>query len=207
MITIGDPNPQRAVVLLHGRGSSPEDILALAQHLPSSQTQFLAPRAKDNTWYPRPFLRPTAENEPFLSAALEQVRLAVLETGLEQEKIVLLGFSQGACLALEYAKRCGGRFGGVVAFSGGLIGIDPELGQLAQPLESTPVFLGCDAQDAHIPLERVHTSAHILTTLGAVMDTRIYQGLGHGINQDELRVAQQMLKAVLLESGLPVSSS
>jgi phospholipase/carboxylesterase len=196
MITIGDPNPQRAVVLLHGRGSSPEDILALAQHLPSSQTQFLAPRAKDNTWYPRPFLRPTAENEPFLSAALEQVRLAVLETGLEQEKIVLLGFSQGACLALEFATRFGGRFGGVVALSGGLIGADSEVGLLACPLESTPVFLGCDAADFHIPLERVEESARVLERLGAVVDKRIYRGLGHGINQDEIDVVRQMLLGI-----------
>jgi phospholipase/carboxylesterase len=193
VIALGDPNPSRAVVLLHGRGSSPEDILGLAQHLPQAGTRFLAPRANGGAWYPQRFLRPIAENEPFLSAALEQVRLAVLETGLEQEKIMLLGFSQGACLALEFAARFGGRFGGVAALSGGLIGADSEVGLLACPLESTPVFLGCDAQDFHIPLERVEVSANILERLGAVVDKRIYRDLGHGINKDEIDVVRQML--------------
>jgi predicted esterase len=193
-ITLGDPTPKRAVVLLHGRGSSPEDILGLAQHLPSQQTQFLAPRAKNNTWYPQRFIRPTAENEPHLSVALEQVRQAILETRLPLEQVVLLGFSQGACLALEYAARHGGRFGGVVAFSGGLIGTDQELGKLGKPLESTPVFLGCDAQDFHIPLERVEESAKILSNLGAVVDKRIYQGLGHGINRDEIEAIWRILE-------------
>jgi phospholipase/carboxylesterase len=196
VIALGDPNPSRAVVLLHGRGSSPEDILGLAQHLPQAGTRFFAPRAVGGAWYPQRFLRPIAENEPFLSAALEQVRLAVLETGLEQEKIVLLGFSQGACLALEFAARHGRRFGGVAALSGGLIGADSEVGALGQPLLSTPVFLGCDANDFHIPLERVEESARVLERLGAVVDKRIYRDLGHGINQDEIDVVRQMLLGV-----------
>jgi predicted esterase len=196
VIALGDPNPSRAVVLLHGRGSSPEDILGLVQHLPQAGTRFLAPRAVGGAWYPQRFLRPIAENEPFLSTALGQVQQAVLEMGLPHEKIVLLGFSQGACLALEFAARHGGRFGGVVGLSGGLIGTDAELGALAHPLESTPVFLGCDANDFHIPLERVDSSAAILERLGAVVDKRIYRGLGHGINQDEINAVQQMLNSL-----------
>jgi predicted esterase len=175
-------------------GSSPEDILGLAQHLPSTQTQFLAPRAANNSWYPQRFLRPIAENEPHLSLALEQVRQAIQQTNLPLEQILLLGFSQGACLALEYAARHGGRFGAVVALSGGLIGADSQLGILGQPLEATPVFLGCDANDFHIPLERVEESATILSKLGAVVDKRIYRGLGHGINQDELEAIGRLLE-------------
>lgn len=196
MIEYGELNPTRAVVMLHGRGSSPEDIIGLAQHLPVSGTRFFAPRAAGGSWYPQRFLRPTQENEPYLSKALEQVAQCITHTKLAPEKIMLLGFSQGACLALEYAARQGGRFGAVVGLSGGLIGTDAELGKLGQPLESTPVFLGCDAADFHIPLERVEDSAKILQQLGAVVDKRIYKSLGHGINQDEIEAVLDLLIAV-----------
>lgn len=193
MIELGDPTPTKAVVLLHGRGSSPEDIMGLAQHLPAAGTRFYAPRASGGAWYPQRFMRPTLENEPHLSTALEQVAQCIAQTKLPLEQIMLLGFSQGACLALEYAARQGGRFGAVVALSGGLIGTNEELGKLGQPLESTPVFLGCDAADFHIPLERVEKSAEILTGLGAVLDKRIYKALGHGINQDEIEAVMGLL--------------
>ena len=123
---------QRAVIMLHGRGSSPEDILSLSTHLASADTLFIAPRARNNTWYPQRFICPIAENEPWLTSALETITQIMTDTGLSQEKIVLLGFSQGACLALEFAARQGGRFAGIIAFSGGLIGSDAEIGKLGK---------------------------------------------------------------------------
>ena len=189
---------KQAVIMLHGRGSSPEDILGLSTHLTTSDTVFIAPRAKNNTWYPQRFIRPVSENEPFLTSALETVSQAIQQTGLPQEKIVLLGFSQGACLALEYAARHGGRFGGVIAFSGGLIGSDSEVGKMGQPLLETPVFIGCDEADFHIDLNRVEESARILTKLGAKVDKRIYKGLGHSINSDEITAARSILGNVKL---------
>jgi predicted esterase len=194
-LTIGTKETaQRAVLLLHGRGSSPEDILGLRPHLEMPDTLFIAPRAKNNTWYPQRFIRPIAENEPWLSSALEMVSECIQQTGLPQSQIVLLGFSQGACLALEFAVRHGGRFGGVIAFSGGLIGT--EVGKLGQPLLETPIFIGCDEADFHIDLNRVDQSAGILTQLGANVDKRIYKGLGHSINSDEMTAARIILENV-----------
>ena len=187
---------KQAVILLHGRGSSPEDILGLRPHFDSPDTLFIAPRAANSTWYPKRFIRPVSENEPFLSSALKTVAECIQQTGLAQSQIVLLGFSQGACLALEYAARHGGRFGGVIAFSGGLIGSDAEVGKLGQPLLETPIFIGCDEADFHIDLNRVDQSARILTQLGANVDKRIYKGLGHSINSDEMTAARIILENV-----------
>ncbi len=192
-----DPT-HRSVIMLHGRGSSPEDILGLRPHFDFPDTLFIAPRARNNTWYPQRFIRPVSENEPWLTSALETVSQAIQQTGLPLEKIVLLGFSQGACLALEYAARHGGRFGGVIAFSGGLIGSNTEVGKLAKPLLETPVLIGCDEADFHIDLARVQQSSKILTSLGANVDTRIYKGLGHSINSDEITAARSILENVKL---------
>ena len=198
LIIGGLETAKQAVIMLHGRGSSPEDILGLRQHFDFPNTLFIAPRARNNTWYPQRFIRPTSENEPWLTSALETVSQAIQQTRLPLEKIVLLGFSQGACLVLEYAARHGGRFGGVIAFSGGLIGADFELGKLGQPLLETPVFIGCDETDFHIDLSRVEESAKILTQQGAKVDKRIYKGLGHSLNLDEITAAQQILGNVTL---------
>ncbi len=186
----------KAVIMLHGRGSSPEDILSLASHFEPANTLFIAPRAKNNTWYPQRFIRPNAENEPWLTSALEMITDCIEQTKFPLEKIVLLGFSQGACLSLEYAARHGGRFGGVIAFSGGLIGSDSEVGTFGKPLLETPVFIGCDEQDFHIELARVQASSHVLSSLGAKVETRIYQGLGHTINNDEIKAAQAILESL-----------
>ena len=194
MIILGKTDhPQRAVIMLHGRGSSPEDIVGLVPHLEAPDTLFIAPRANNHTWYPQRFTRPLLENEPSLGSALETISAYIATTNLSQAQIVLLGFSQGACLALEYALRQGGRFGAVIAFSGGLIGSDSEIGQLGKPLLETPIFIGCDAQDFHIELARVERSAVIFSSLGAKVNKRIYSGLGHSINQDELKAARDLI--------------
>jgi phospholipase/carboxylesterase len=198
-VTLGTrETAKRAVIMLHGRGSSPEDILSLTTHFISPDTLFIALRAKNNTWYPQRFIRPTQENEPWLTSALETVGACIESTGLPLEKIVLLGFSQGACLALEFAARHGGRFGGIIAFSGGLIGSDAELGKRVEPLLETPIFIGCDEADFHIDLARVQASTSILSSLGATVDTRIYKGLGHSINLDEITAAQSIFENVNL---------
>ncbi len=193
-VMLGNPETaQKAVIMLHGRGSSPEDILSLASHFEATDTLFVAPRARNNTWYPQRFIRPSAENEPWLTSALETISDCIAQFGLPLEKMVLLGFSQGACLALEYAVRRGGRFGGIIAFSGGLIGSDSEVGALGKPLLETPVFIGCDENDFHIDLARVEESSRIFERLGAKVDTRIYQGLGHTINSDEFEAAKSLI--------------
>ncbi len=185
-----------AVILLHGRGASPEDILGIAEHLNAADTVFVAPRARNNTWYPQRFIRPNLDNAPWLDSALNVVEESIKLTHLPLEQIVLLGFSQGACLALEYAMQTGGKFGAVIGFSGGLIGDQNELGILGKPMHNTPIFIGCDDQDFHIPLERVQQSARILSSLNANVDCRIYQGLGHSINTDELEAAQKLIAQV-----------
>lgn len=185
-----------AVILLHGRGSSARDIISLASELEQPGVAFLAPEASGGSWYPLRFLEAQARNEPFLSSALETVRLTMQQTGLEQRNIALIGFSQGACLALETAHRMGGRFKAVIGLSGGLIGADDELDLRSSPnLEGTPVFLGCSDIDAHIPLERVRRSAALLEAQGASVETRIYPNFGHGINTDELEVVRALLRA------------
>jgi phospholipase/carboxylesterase len=188
-----------AVVLLHGRGASAQSVLSLSPELGGDDVAFLAPQASNDTWYPQRFIVPTAQNEPWLSAALEAVGETVALTQLPLERVILAGFSQGACLALEYAVRAGGHFGGVIAFSGGLIGADDEVGSSrGAPITGTPIFIGCDEQDFHIPLERVQRSAQILSNLGAVVDARIYRGLGHAINADELEAARAIIDGALL---------
>jgi predicted esterase len=188
-----------AMILLHGRGGSAEDILSLADEVHASEMAYLAPQAAGYTWYPNRFTAPIVSNEPFLTSALERVDGLVqdiLTAGIAPEKIVLLGFSQGACLALEYAARHARRFGGVIALSGGLIGetLAPALytGNFAE----TPVFLGCSDVDPHIPLGRVRESSTLLKTLGATVTERIYPGLGHTVNQDEISFINGLIAAL-----------
>ncbi|HEV8634072.1 MAG TPA: alpha/beta hydrolase [Chloroflexota bacterium] len=185
-----------AVVALHGRGATAESILELAEHLPTPGVAWLAPQAAGNTWYPYPFTAPISSNEPFLTSALESVGAVVRRVeaaGVPAEKTVLLGFSQGACLALEYAARNARRYGGVVGLSGGLIGPDGTTWPYPANLAGTPVFLGCSDVDAHIPRARVEESAGVLARLGGAVTARLYPGMGHTVNEDELGWIRQLL--------------
>jgi len=187
------------VILLHGRGGSARDILSLAPELGADDAAFLAPEAYGSSWYPMSFMAPTASNEPGLSSALRRVSEIVTELdqrGVPAERVVLLGFSQGACLALEFAARSGRRFGGVVAFSGGVIGPPGRSFEVQGDLEGTPVFLGCSDLDPHIPLARVKESSAYLRALGAEVDERIYAGMPHTINNDEIVAARILLAGV-----------
>ena len=188
-----------AVVIVHGRGDSAEGILGLAPLLQAPGVAFLAPQAAGRTWYPHSFLAPIHANEPHLTSALrtlERALAAVQGAGIPPERTVLAGFSQGACLATEYTARHARRYGAVLGFSGGLIGPDGTPRDYAGSLAGTPVFLGCSDVDAHIPKDRVEETASVLARLGGSVDARIYPGMGHTINDDEIEAARALVAAL-----------
>ena len=192
-----------AMVLLHGRGASAESMLDLAEVFAQPDIAYLAPRAPGNTWYPYSFLAPTEQNEPHLSRSLATIGALVddlAERGFAPERVVLLGFSQGGCLALEYAARNARRYGAVVGLSAGLIGPETTRRDYAGSLDGTPMFLGCSDVDAHIPVERVRESTRVLGRLGGAVVERIYPGMGHTINDDEIRNIRMAL-APLFAAG------
>ncbi|NUO84146.1 dienelactone hydrolase family protein [candidate division KSB1 bacterium] len=191
-----------AMIMLHGRGATAESILALAEEFQQKDFAYLAPQAAGGTWYPNRFLAPTASNEPWLSSALavvDNVVAQVLAAGIPTERIMLLGFSQGACLALEYAARNAQRYGGVVGLSGGLIGAEGEPRQDRGTFNGTPIFLGCSEVDFHIPRERVEHAAKILQTLSGEVTTRWYRNMDHTVNHDEIKFVRSMMAAVAVE--------
>jgi predicted esterase len=190
---------QAVMVLLHGRGATAQSILSFAGEIGQPDVAYLAPQATGNTWYPNSFLAPISSNEPGLSSALaviDELIRRLSERGVPAERVMLLGFSQGACLALEYAARNARRYGGVVGLSGGLIGPDGTPRAYGGSLAGTPVFLGCSDSDFHIPKERVHHSADVFRQLGGDVTERLYPGMGHTINQDELAFVQELLRSV-----------
>jgi predicted esterase len=195
------PSPaeaRRVVILLHGRGASADDILSLAHGLSAADVAYVAPQAAGHTWYPHSFLAPMEQNEPFLSSALRVVRdLAgdLERQGVGADRLVLLGFSQGACLTLEFAARHARRYAAIVALSGGLIGADDTPRRYPGSFDGTPAFLGCSDIDPHVPLARVRESAEILRRMGAIVDERIYPRMGHAVNRDELEAVDALLRA------------
>ncbi|HEV8150106.1 MAG TPA: dienelactone hydrolase family protein [Gemmatimonadales bacterium] len=198
---LGPPvETSRAVLLLlHGRNAGPENILELAHLLPHPEFSYLAPAAAGNTWYPYSFLSETERNEPGLSSGLwviDRLLQDVAARGVERSRVILLGFSQGGCLAAEYAVRHATRLGGVLALSGGLIGPPGTRWDYPGDFAGTPVLLGCSDVDPHIPRERVAESARVFERLGAQVTERIYPGLGHQVNEDELEFARQLMRRV-----------
>lgn len=178
-----------AMVMIHGRGATAESILALAAEFRVPGIAYLAPQAVGYAWYPLSFLAPPARNEPFLTSALAVVGRAVAaaaDAGIPPERTYLLGFSQGACLASEWVARNARRFGGLFALSGGLIGDQVDRSNYGGGLAGMPAFLGCSDVDGHIPASRVQETAAILEELGAAVDMRLYRGMGHTVNQDEI---------------------
>ena len=187
-----------AIIAVHGRGASAEDILTVADALALDDILYVAPQAADHTWYPYSFLSPMDRNEPGLTSGLARISALIDVLGREgvpPERIGLLGFSQGACLSLEYAARHARRYAALIGFSGGLIGPPGTPRVYPGSLEGTPVFLGCSDIDPHIPLERVRESTTALRALKAVVDERIYPGMGHLVNEDEIDAARALLTA------------
>jgi phospholipase/carboxylesterase len=189
-----------AMVLLHGRGASAEDILLVASELRRPGMAFLAPQAAGHTWYPNSFLAPIETNEPYLSSALalvDALLASIASQGIPAERTVVLGFSQGACLATEYVARHARRYGGVVGWSGGLIGPDGTPREYEGTLAGTPVFLGCSNIDPHVPRARVDLTAEVLRRLGGDVTERIYPRMGHTVNEDEIAFVTEMLAALV----------
>lgn len=185
-----------AVILLHGRGASARDILGLKDHFSSTDISWLAPQAARSTWYPHSFLAPLERNEPWLGSALRVVAELVEESsrrGVSPARIALMGFSQGACLALEFAARHAQRYAAIIAFTGGLIGPHGSPRDYRGHFDGTPIFLGSSDIDPHVPLERVRETTAILRRMGAQVDERIYAGMGHTINAEELDAAHELL--------------
>ena len=188
----------KAVILLQGRGATAADIFSLTDHFAQNDLAYVAPQAPGNSWYPHSFLAPLEDNEPALSEALATVGELIeslAKDGVAPERVVLLGFSQGGCLALEYAARHARRYAAVIGLSAGLIGPQNTPRNYAGSLAGTPVFLGCDDMDDHIPIERVKESTRVLRDLGGEVKQRIYSGMGHGINDDELAEVRNLLQA------------
>jgi phospholipase/carboxylesterase len=190
-----------ALILLPGRGATALDIFSRGEAAAADtpDVALIAPQATNNTWYPQRFLEPTAKNEPYLSSALGVIANLVAnlsENRIRYDRVVIAGFSQGACLALEYAARKPRRYGGIVGLSGAIIG-SPGLARRATgSLDGTPVYLGCDENDAHIPLSSVEESAAVLTSLGAQVTKTIFKGLGHTVNAEELDVLKDLVRKV-----------
>lgn len=188
-----------AMILVHGRGAAPANILELAGPLWDPEFTYLAPAAAGNSWYPYSFMAEIAANEPGISsglAVLEGLVARVVEAGVPRDRIVLAGFSQGACLMLEYAVRHAARYGGILGFSGGLIGPPGTTWPPHDDFAGTPVFLGCSDVDAHVPLERVEETARVFARMRADVEKRIYPGMGHLINEDELAAARTVVGTV-----------
>jgi len=188
-----------AVIMVHGRGAGPENILDLVPELDRPNATYLAPAAANRTWYPFSFMADIASNEPWLSSALSVLAALVShveEAGVPRDRIVLLGFSQGACLSTEFAVRHASRFGGLVAFSGGAIGPPGTIWDESGRFDGTPVFFGCSDRDAHVPEARVTESAELCARMGAQVTKRIYPGMGHTIVDDEIRWAQDLLDSL-----------
>jgi len=186
----------KALIMIHGRGGSANDILSLARHLNVQDYALVAPQATNNSWYPQSFLAPLEQNDPYLSSALALISKtvdAIEAQGIAKENIYFMGFSQGACLALDFTTRNAAKYGGVAAFTGGLIGdaVYPE--HYNGNFNGTPVFIGTSNPDFHVPVQRVHDTTALMQSMGANVTEKVYRDMGHTISQDEIDLANQLI--------------
>ena len=187
---------KKVLIMVHGRGASAESILSIAEHLPANEFALLAPEATNHTWYPYSFLAPPSQNEPWLASALvvlDDIVKDLKEKKFDSKNIYFLGFSQGACLTLEYVARNATLYGGVIAFTGGLIGDKIYPDNYKGDFSGTPVFIGTSDPDPHVPVERVNATENILRKMNAEVVKKIYANMGHTINQDEINFANEIL--------------
>ena len=192
-----------AMVMVHGRNATAESILSLVQAIDTPGFAYLAPQAAGNTWYPNSFLSPIPNNEPGITsglAAINDLLSRIVDSGVPLERTMLLGFSQGACLSLEYAARNARQYGGVVGLSGGLIGPDDTPRDYPGSFDGTPVFLGCSDVDFHIPARRVEETASVLRKIGAKVTMKLYPGMDHIVNDDEVRSVREMMAAIVADA-------
>lgn len=186
----------KVLIMLHGRGGSAADILSLADHLAVKDFTLIAPQATQNTWYPYSFLAPPVHNEPWLSSALNVLQEVVSDLnakGISSDRIYFTGFSQGACLTLEFVARNATKYGGVVAFTGGLIGDKIYTENYSGDFGGTPVFIGTADPDPHVPVERVHATTTLLQSMNATVTTKVYPNIGHTITADEINEANRLV--------------
>lgn len=197
--TFGKPlaDAKGVMIMIHGRGGTAENILSLADEFKEPDFHYIAPQAPGNTWYPYSFLTPMEQNEPGISSGIQFIKditVDIENKGASLNNVFILGFSQGACLTLEFAARNARKYGGIVGFSGGLIGPENTLRDYKGSFEGTPVFLGCSDRDPHIPLERVHESKEVFEKMDAAVTEKIYPGMPHTIIQDEIDFVKNLIK-------------
>ena len=186
----------KALIMLHGRGANANDILSLADYLNVKDFAILAPEAANNTWYPYSFMAPVSQNEPWLSSSLNLLNDLVNDIttkGFNSENIYFLGFSQGACLTLEFVARNARRYGGIVAFTGGLIGDRVYTENYTGDFNKTPIFIGSSNPDPHVPVQRVNETTKVLQNMNAVVTKKLYNGMAHTISQDEIDMANTIV--------------
>lgn len=198
IVAAGQPltSESKVLILLHGRGATAEDILSLSHYLNVKDFALLAPQATNNSWYPQSFLSPPAQNEPWLSSAisiLNEVVEDVLSKGVTEQQIYFAGFSQGACLTLEYITRNARQYGGAVAFTGGLVGDKLYTDNYAGDFQQTPVFIGTSDPDPHVPVHRVLATEAQLKKMNANVQVKVYPNMGHTINDDEIKRANELV--------------
>jgi len=200
VVTAGEPlaSARAAMILLHGRGASGEDIMTIATEVHHPGWAYLAPQAAGSAWYPNPFTAPLESNEPYLSAALDMISNLVerVESTVPAQRIMLLGFSQGACLTLEWAARHARRYGAVIGLSGGLIGPDGTPRDYPGDLDRTAVFLGCSDVDPYIQKDRVVEAADVFKRLGADVTLRFYPGMGHMVGAEEIAIVRSLVESI-----------
>ena len=197
-LTAGTPiaEAKKALIMIHGRGAEAQDILSLSRHLNVDGCALLAPQANGNSWYPLSFLAVPQDNEPYLSASLAAIAEVVAEAeaaGITRDNIYFLGFSQGACLATEFAARNAARYGGVAAFTGGLIGDHIYTENYKGNFSGTPVFIGTSNPDFHVPVQRVLDTEQVLKSMGANVTVKVYDNMPHTIVQDEIDLANELV--------------
>lgn len=198
MITAGEKvsADRKVLIMVHGRGGKAEDILTLAEHLEVKDFALLAPQATNQVWYPYSFLAPPPQNEPWLSSALNILKELVDDLyakGIPSQNIYFTGFSQGACLTLEFVARNGNKYGGVAAFTGGLIGDKIYPQNYKGDFGEAPIFIGTSDPDPHVPVERVYATTNILKSMHAAVTEKVYNNMGHTINQDEIETANRLV--------------
>lgn len=187
---------KKVLVLLHGRGGNARDMISLADHFPVDDFSIVAPQATNNSWYPYSFLAPPSQNDPWLTSALEILKDLLEDLkrkGIASENIYFMGFSQGACLTAEFVTRNANRYGGVIIFTGGLIGDKIYADNYKGDFAGTPVFIGTGNPDAHVPVDRVNETAKIMEEMKAEVTVKVYDHKPHSISQDEIETAKSLI--------------